>query len=93
MGQRIKVPGSVTAPETNPTTAASPVASPPAQNQALDSSPNTTEITIAPGDSLNGLSSKYNVTPDRLRELNPQVRNWATIFPGQKIVVPASPAG
>ena len=93
MGQRIKVPGAVTAPETNPTTAASPVASPPAQNQALDSSPNTTEITIAPGDSLNGLSSKYNVTPDRLRELNPQVRNWAAIFPGQKIVVPGAPAG
>jgi LysM repeat protein/uncharacterized protein YoxC len=93
MGQRIKVPGSVTAPETASTTAASPVASPPAQNQALSSSPNTTEITVVAGDSLNRLSSKYNVTPDRLRELNPQVTNWATILPGQKIVVPAPPAG
>jgi LysM repeat protein/uncharacterized protein YoxC len=93
MGQRIKVPGSVAAPETTPTTAASPVASPPAQNQALNSSPNTTEIMVVSGDSLNRLSSKYKVTPDRLRELNPQVTNWATILPGQKIVVPAPPAG
>lgn len=93
MGQRIKVPAPVTAPETASTTAAAPVASPPAQNQVLNSSPNTTEITVVPGDSLNRLSSKYNVTPDRLRELNPQVTNWATILPGQKIVVPAPPAG
>jgi LysM repeat protein len=93
MGQRIKVPAAVTAPETTPTTAALPVASPPAQNQALNSSPNTREITVVSGDSLNRISSKYNVTPDRLRELNPQVTNWAMILPGQKIVVPAPPAG
>jgi LysM repeat protein len=42
---------------------------------------------------LNRFSAKYKVTPDRLRELNPQVSNWATILPGQKILVPAPPAG
>ena len=92
IGQRIVVPVG-TAPVTTPTTAASPGASPPAQDQAGNASSNTTEITVVPGDSLNRLSSKYNATPDRLRELNPQIVNWAMILPGQKIVVPAPSGG
>lgn len=92
MGQRIRVPAAAVAQATPPTSAAAPVA-PPAQDQSLNTSSNTTEVIIAPGDSLNRLSSKYKVTPDRLRELNPQVANWATILPGQKIVVPVVPAG
>jgi LysM repeat protein len=92
IGQKIVVPAAGNAPETTPTTAASPVSSPPAQEQTVNS-PNTTEITVVPGDSLNRLSAKYKATPDRLRELNPQVSNWATILPGQKILVPAPPAG
>ncbi|HBB88358.1 MAG TPA: hypothetical protein DC047_12155 [Blastocatellia bacterium] len=92
MGQRIVVPApGTTAPVTTPTAPAAPVASPPAQAETTNSQPNTTEVTVVPGDSLNRLSSKYKATPDRLRELNPQVANWATILPGQKIVVPAPP--
>ena len=92
IGQRIVVPAG-TAPVTTPTTAASPGASPPAQDQAGNASSNTTEVIVVPGDSLNRLSSKYNATPDRLRELNPQIVNWAMILPGQKVVVPAPPGG
>jgi LysM repeat protein len=88
MGQRILVPATAA-----PTSAASPLPSPPAADQSVNTSSNTTEIIVSPGDSLNRLSSKYKVTPDRLRELNPQVANWATILPGQKIVVPVPPAG
>lgn len=91
IGQRIRVPA--TAVQATPASVASPVPAPPAQDQAVNTSSNTTEIVIAPGDSLNRLSSKYQVTPERLRELNPQVANWATILPGQKIVVPVLPAG
>ncbi|MEO7970123.1 MAG: LysM peptidoglycan-binding domain-containing protein [bacterium] len=93
MGQQIRVPAAGTAPVTTPITTPAPISSPAAQDQALNSRPNTTEITVAPGDSLNRLSSKYKVTPDQLRELNPHVSNWAMILPGQKIVVPAPPAG
>jgi LysM repeat protein len=88
IGQRIIVPVLPTPPLT-----ASPVSSPSDQPSAAGSPPNTTKITVAPGDSLNRLAEKYNATPDRLRELNPQVTNWATILPGQKIVVPALPTG
>jgi LysM repeat protein/uncharacterized protein YoxC len=93
IGQRILVPATAAAQPTPPTSAASPVSAPPAQEPSINTSSNTTEIMIGPGDSLNRLSNKYKVTPDRLRELNPQVADWATIFPGQKIVVPAPPAG
>ncbi len=92
-GQQIRVPAAGTAPVTKPTATPAPISSPAAQDQALNSRPNTTEITVVPGDSLNRLSSKYKVTPDQLRELNPHVSNWATILPGQKILVPAPPAG
>ena len=90
IGQRIVVPA---ARGTVPTTAASPAPTPSDQPAPLNSSPNTTEVTITPGDSLNRLSTRYNATPDRLRELNPQVTNWAQILPGQKILVPAPPSG
>ncbi len=93
IGQKIVVPASGTAPVTTPTFTPSPVSSPLAQDQPGNAPSNTTEVTVAPGDSLNGLSSKHKVTPDRLRELNPQIGNWATILPGQKILVPAPPAG
>jgi LysM repeat protein/uncharacterized protein YoxC len=93
IGQKIIVPAppGIT-PVTAPAPTESPVSSPPPQNRTLNS-PNTIEVTVVPGDSLNRLSSKYKATPDRLRELNPQVSNWATILPGQKILVPAPPAG
>jgi len=90
IGQRIIVPASPTPPLP---LMASPVSSPSNQPSPAGSPPKTTEITVVPGDSLNRLATKYNATPDRLRELNPQVTNWATILPGQKIVVPALPTG
>ena len=90
IGQRIIVPALPTAPQ--PVTP-SPVSSPSNQPSPAGPPLNTTEITVGPGDSLNRLAEKYNATPDRLRALNPQVTNWATILPGQKIVVPALPTG
>ena len=89
IGQRIFVPALPTTPPRTP----SLVSSPSNQPSPAGLPPNTTEITVGPGDSLNRLAAKYNATPDRLRELNPQVTNWATIIPGQKIVVPALPTG
>lgn len=51
----------------------------------------TIEVTVGPGDSLNRFAQRYNSTPQRLRELNPQVSNWASIRTGQKLVMPSPP--
>ena len=90
IGQKIVVP---TAPTAAPTMTAPPVPVPSYQPSPGSSPPETTEITVAPGDSLNRLSTRYNSTPDRIRELNPQITNWKSILPGQKLVVPAVPNG
>ena len=90
IGQRIIVPA---LPTTPPPVTPSPVSSPSDQPSPAGPPQNTTEITVGAGDSLNSLAARYNATPERLRELNPQVTNWGTILPGQKIVVPALPTG
>lgn len=83
IGQKILVP------------AAGATSSPsPQTNQASTNSvPDTIEITVVPGDSINRFAQRYKTTPERLRELNPQITNWATIQSGQRVLVPASPAG
>ena len=53
----------------------------------------TTEAIVGPGDSLNELSRRYNTTPQRLKELNPQITRWPTIHAGQKVIVPATAGG
>ena len=78
IGQKIVVP---TAPTAAPTMTAPPVPAPSDQPSPGSSPPATTEITVVAGDSLNRLASRYNSTPDRIRELNPQITNWATILP------------
>ena len=90
IGQRIIMPA---LPTTPPPVTPSPVSSPSDQPSPAGPPQNTTEITVGAGDSLNSLAARYNATPERLRELNPQVTNWGTILPGQKIVVPALPTG
>lgn len=89
IGQKIVVP---TAPTAAPTMTAPPVPAPSDQPSPGSSPPATTEITVVAGDSLNRLASRYNSTPDRIRELNPQITNWKSILPGQKLVVPAVPS-
>lgn len=84
-GQRIKVPAQKSASASPaPTVAAT------AQSEAAVPS-GTIEVTVGPGDSLNGFAQRYNSTPQRLRELNPQVSNWASIRTGQKLLVPSPP--
>jgi LysM repeat protein len=90
IGQKIVVP---TAPTAAPTMTVPPVPVPSYQSSPGSSPPETTEITVAPGDSLNRLATRYNSTPDRIRELNPQITNWKSILPGQKLVVPTVPNG
>lgn len=82
IGQKIIVPAAGATPSPSPQT-----------NQATNSVPDTIEITVVPGDSINKFARRYKTTPERLRELNPQITNWATIQSGQRVLVPASPAG
>jgi len=90
LGQKIVVPAAPeTTPATTPTITASPVSS-PTQDQTGNYPSNTTEITVGPGDSLHRLAARHNATPDRLRELNPQITNWAKVATGQKVIVPVS---
>ncbi len=84
-GQRIKVPSSP---------AVVSVASPAEQGTPSQPSANesgTIEVTVGPGDSLNRFAQRYNSTPDRIKELNPQITNWAQIHTGQKVLVPGTP--
>lgn len=83
-GQRIKVPSP-------PPTAASPTPDPGTAQPSPVSASGTLEVTVGPGDSLNRFAQRYNSTPERLRELNPQITNWGSIRTGQKLLVPAPP--
>lgn len=85
-GQKIKVPS---APSISATP--SPVPVDAAAQPTPGSSTGTIEIVVAPGDSINRFAQRYNSTPQKLRELNPQI-NWAQLRTGQKLIMPA-PAG
>ena len=84
-GQTIKVPAQPSA-SVSPTPPVAATVSPDPANSS-----GTIEVTVGPGDSLNGFAQRYNSTPERLRELNPQVNNWASIRTGQKLLVPSPP--
>lgn len=83
-GQRIVVPSAAAVPSPSPQAVQQPT------NSAV---PNTIEVTVAPGDSINRFALRYGTTPDRIKELNPQITNWASIHVGQKVLLPAPPAG
>jgi len=53
----------------------------------------TIEVVVGPGDSINRFAQRYGTTPERIRELNPQVTNWAAIQTGQKVLMPTPPSG
>jgi LysM repeat protein len=82
IGQKIFVPAAVQ-------TTATSLPTQPNQAPANSVSPNTTEVTVGPGDSLNELARRFNTTAERLKELNPQM-NWPRIQTGQKVIVPAA---
>lgn len=63
---------------------------PPASASDNKVSENVSEITIKPGDSLKRLAQTYNVSEQKLMEMNPTVTKWPSIRIGQKIVVPAA---
>jgi LysM repeat protein len=69
-----------------------PSASPAASPVQPPASPNvvagTKQVRGGRGESLNALAQRYSTTPRRLKLLNPRIRNWPSIQPGQKVVVP-----
>jgi LysM repeat protein len=83
VGQKIIVPA---------TTAAAPSPAQP-QPSASPASSDTLEVIAQPGDSINRFAQRYRTTPERIKELNPQITNWAALQTGQKVLVPNSPAG
>ncbi len=83
VGQKIIIPTTAAAAP-SPVQTPQPGASPPAA---------TLEVVVQPGDSINRFAQRYRTTPERIRELNPQITNWSVIQTGQKVVVPNSPAG
>ncbi len=93
IGEKINVPA-----QPQPLAPASPVPTPistPAEAASvppLTTSPEgTIEVTVGPGDSLNRFAQRFKSTPQRLKELNPQVSNWAGIRTGQKLLMPSPP--
>lgn len=79
IGQKIIVPAAAEATSTSPEATQNPSAP-----------TGTMEIVVGPGDSINRLAARYKSSPDKLRELNPNIPNWATIRAGQKVLVPAA---
>ena len=79
-GQKILVP-------TLPAAAASPTT-----EAASNVAEGTIEVVVGPGDSINRFAQRYRTTPERIRELNPQI-NWAAIRTGQKVLMPTPPSG
>ncbi|HEV7681573.1 MAG TPA: LysM peptidoglycan-binding domain-containing protein [Pyrinomonadaceae bacterium] len=96
IGQKIFVPSSVSTasiatPTPTPMAPTSPVSEQAAQPAAAQAIAETSEVTVAPGDSLNKIARRYNTTAEQLKRLNP-LTNWPRIQSGQKVLVPA-PAG
>jgi LysM repeat protein len=82
-GEKIIVPAS--------TSVTKPASAPTAQSTSRSSVSGNSEVTVRPGDSLDKIAKRHNVTVAQLKELNPTIRNWLQLQIGQKIVVPPSP--
>jgi LysM repeat protein len=94
IGERITLPSpgagnSPAAPQAEPS--ASPTSSPAEPSTSPNASAGTKEVRIGRGESLNSLAQLFNCSPRRLKQLNPRIHNWASIHPGQKVVVPVRP--
>ena len=48
--------------------------------------------TIKPGDTMWKIAVKYQVGLSEIRSLNPQIKNPALIYPGQKLTIPSASA-
>jgi len=53
----------------------------------------TRKVTVEAGDTLNKLANRHNLSPSRLKELNPQITNWSRLQAGQKVLVPTPVRG
>ncbi len=73
---------------TSPSLASQGTQTAPAGETSIPDS--VSEITIKPGDSLKRIAQTYNVTPEKIKELNPTVTRWSSIRTGQKIFVPGT---
>jgi LysM repeat protein len=94
LGDKITLPapGAQSSPvvtQSEPT--ASPASSPPQPAAAPNAPAAVKEVIVGRGESLNSLAERFKCSARQLKLLNPRIRNWASIHPGQKIVVPALP--
>jgi len=76
---------------TTPNTAVATGQPPAAGEPGASPSPEgVIEISVKPGDSLREFAERYQVSADKIKELNPSINKWTSIRSGQKIKVPAS---
>ena len=75
-----------TPPPASPTTGVDPLASvaPAGVPAPAPAALQTFEITVEPGDTIAGLSSKYGILPEQIKQMN----NITEVAPGQKIKLP-----
>lgn len=64
-----------------------------ASQQKEEPTPAVTEVAVGPGDTLDRIARRNNITTDRLKELNPQITNWRVLKVGQRVMVPIAPSG
>jgi LysM repeat protein len=94
IGERLTLPSPVSAntPSASQAEVSTSPATSPVQPVASTNAPAGTKVVVVGrGESLNELAQRYRITPRRLKLLNPRIRIWASIHPGQKILVPAVP--
>jgi LysM repeat protein len=94
MGERITLPsaGAASRPVSSQAEPSASPATPPVQpSTPPNAAAGPKEVRIGRGESLNSLAQLFNCSPRRIKQLNPRIHNWASIHPGQKIVVPAGP--
>lgn len=94
LGDKITLPAP--GAQSSPAIAQSEPAASPASSPALPAAPSNVpagirEVVVGRGESLNALAERYKCSARQIKQLNPRIRNWASIHPGQKVAVPALP--
>ncbi len=59
-------------------------------NLPADAYTNTGTYSVQSGDTLASIAALYNIPAKTLKQVNPQISDWSTIFVGEQIIIPAN---
>ncbi|MCR5414455.1 MAG: LysM peptidoglycan-binding domain-containing protein [Kiritimatiellae bacterium] len=85
-------PFEVTVAEPDPAKPTGPAVAPATPAKPTEPAPETTEYIIQRGDTVSGISARYNIRQDAILAANPQIKDVNRIRLGQKIKLPGKVA-